>query len=430
MRILLVGAAGFIGGHFIPALTAQGHEVHAVARRPDMLRRRWPGLSIVQGDLARDTDAEVWRPRLAGMDAVVNAAGLFAASPETLLRVHVAGPLALYEACRRVGVRRVVHISALGADAGAPTAYARSKRQAEDALAAMSDLDWIILRPSLVYGGAVSGGMAMLRALAAAPFRIPVIGDGAQRVSPIHVDDLTRAVATLVSATAPARLRIDAVGADRVTLRDLLVRLRGWLGLPQAPLLRVPARLAAGVARLGDALGWPTLNGTALRLLGRGNAADAGPFAAAAGFRPAGFAEGLARQPATAQDLRAARLYPVRPVLRWSLGLTWLFSGVASLLPAGLAFGLAALGGAGIPAAAAYAAIGLGAAADLAIGAALLARWRVRAVGAVSILVMLAYTVAATLVVPERWLDPLGPLLKNAAVFGATLALVALEDER
>jgi uncharacterized protein YbjT (DUF2867 family) len=430
MRVLVLGASGFIGGHVVAALLAAGHAPVGCVRRPEAWRRRWPGCAAVACDLMRDTAPEAWLPRLAGIDAVVNAAGIFAARGGLAhAKVHVEGPAALYQACRRAGVRRVVHISALGADPDAGTDYAHSKRAAENALAAMDDLEWMILRPSLVYGGAAAGGMGLMRALAAMPGFVPLVGSGEQRVCPVHVDDLARAALRFLAPGAPARLRLDAVGPDAVTLAELLLGLRAWLGLAPARPVAVPSGLVRLACRVGDALGWPTVNGTAWRMLRHGNVADARPLAEAAGFAPRGFAAGLASRPATAQDRAQARLHPVRPLLRWCLGLVWLFSGAVSLLPGGFALGTAALAPLGLGAGAIAAVVVLGAAADLAIGAALLLRRRARLVAWLSLAVMLAYTAAATLVVPERWLDPLGPLLKNLAVLAATLALLAVEDE-
>jgi hypothetical protein len=236
-------------------------------------------------------------------------------------------------------------------------------------------------------------------------------------------------VSRFVEPDAPAKLRLDAVGAEALSLRDMLIALRAWLGLPPARTVSLPVGFVRLVCALGDLLRWPRVNGTAFRMLRYGNVADARPFAEAAAFAPRGFAAGLAGQPATAQDRAQARLYPVRPILRWSLALVWLLSGVVSLLPGGFALGAATLGPFGLGAMAISTVVILGAAADLAIGIALLLRWRVRLVGWISLAVMLAYTGIATIVTPQHWFDPLGALLKNLAVLGATLAMLALEDE-
>lgn len=430
MRVLVTGASGFIGGHVVAALLGAGHTVTGCVRDPIAWGRRWPGCAARACDFNRDTTPDAWLPRLTGIDAVVNAAGILSERHgQSHAKVHTEAPAALYEACRRAGVRRVVHISALGADEAAGTDYARSKRAAEEALAA-TELDWVILRPSLVYGRAAYGGTALMRGLAALPIAIPLIGDGGQRFCPLHMDDLTRAVRRFLEPGAPARLRLDAAGPEAKTLREILAGLRGWLGLPPARFVRVPVGLAALACRIGDAFGWATVNSTALRMLQYGNVADGRTFREAIGFAPHGFAAGLASQPATTQDRWHARLVPVRPTLRWLLAIVWLVSGAVGLLPASIAYGSGLLEQSGLarPAAAGllYAACAL----DLGLGAALLLRWRVKLAGAVALALALGYPLALAVLAPAAWVDPLGPLIKNLAIAGGTLAMLAIEDDR
>jgi uncharacterized protein YbjT (DUF2867 family) len=92
-----------------------------------------------------------WLPHLVGIDAVVNCAGVFQDSPRGWTEgVHAKGAAALFAACVRASVRRVVHISAVGIERDAPTPFSRSKLAGDRALMAL-DLDWIILRPSVVW---------------------------------------------------------------------------------------------------------------------------------------------------------------------------------------------------------------------------------------------------------------------------------------
>ena len=144
MKILVCGASGFIGRAVCARLAAQGHEVLRGVRLAE-------GKGDVAIDFSRDLQPSTWRARLQGVDAVVNAVGIIrehgAASFGAL---HARAPAALFVACAEVGVRRVVQISALGADGG-DTPYFASKRTADAALMALP-LEWIILRPSLVFG--------------------------------------------------------------------------------------------------------------------------------------------------------------------------------------------------------------------------------------------------------------------------------------
>ena len=131
MRVLVLGAGGFIGGRVCAGLLARGHDVVPCGRDAAALRRRFPGRLAMAADLARD-GARDWLPRLAGLDAVVQAAG--ALGGPDLEAVHARGPAALFDACAAAGVARLVQVSALGAGPGAPSRFHRTKREADEHL--------------------------------------------------------------------------------------------------------------------------------------------------------------------------------------------------------------------------------------------------------------------------------------------------------
>ena len=141
MRVFLAGAEGFIGQHIVVALRSAGHEVIAGVRRPRTPRS-------IACDFNVDVTPDAWISRLVGVDVVINAVDILReTSAHEFERVHVEGPKALFEACARAGVRRVIQISALGDPSAGE--YLSSK-QSGDAQLANLDLDWTIVRPSLV----------------------------------------------------------------------------------------------------------------------------------------------------------------------------------------------------------------------------------------------------------------------------------------
>lgn len=147
MRVLVTGAYGFIGAHIVAALVAAGHDV-VCAVRGARVDTRFPGVRVIACDMARDLRSEDWLPRLAGVEAVVNCAGILRErGADTYAAVHEQAPLALFRACVDAGVRRVIQISALG-DAG-DGEFIASKHRCDAALATL-ELDWLVLRPSLV----------------------------------------------------------------------------------------------------------------------------------------------------------------------------------------------------------------------------------------------------------------------------------------
>lgn len=170
MRVLVLGANGFVGSAIVAALVRAGMTVRCVVRDPDKLVSRFPGIETVKSNLRDESarDPEYWTEALTGVDAVVNAAGVLQPRRERdAWRVHCHAPDALFAACEHTGVRRAVQISAAGVEE-AETVCARSKRTGEQKLMAR-DLDWTILRPAIVIGDGSYGGSSMLRAIAAFP---------------------------------------------------------------------------------------------------------------------------------------------------------------------------------------------------------------------------------------------------------------------
>lgn len=418
MHVVIVGASGFIGRHLAARLVAEGVRVTAAGRAPDRLRRHLPGAKAIGCDLAADR-VEDWRQRLTGVDAVVNCAGLFG-DDRGYAVVHAGGAVALFDACRAAGVGRVLQISALGAAAGAASAYHRGKAIADNHLAAMgSAIGWAIVRPSLVIG---HGGQssALFTTLAALPVT-PDLGGADGLVQPIHVDDLVEILVRLLRAPLPLAARIDAVGPEPMTTAALVTILRGWFGLADAIRVTVPRWLIAGVARLG--IGPVTREGMAM--LAAGNTAAVEPLIAMTGFRPAPIAQALARRPVNGADLQTARLAPVAPVLRVALALVWFAGGAVPLFVTPATTNLAWLAQAGLSGGTATMALWAGALTDIAIGVALLLRIRGAALAGIGL--MAIYTLILTYIAPELWADPFGPLVKNLAVFALSLAVNALE---
>jgi uncharacterized protein YbjT (DUF2867 family) len=428
MKILLTGANGFIGRYLVAGLLAAGHEVIPAVRRPAESDRLLPAPRSIKIDLNRDTKPSDWLPRLAGIDAVINCAGVLQERPrQSIAAIHAEAPKALFEACRQAGVQRVIQISAISAEAAAGTAYALTKRAADQFLQA-SDLDWIVLRPSLVYARGAYGGTALMRALAALPFAIPMVGRGEQRFQPIHVDDLVKTVTTILDHPTITRATIDPVGPDVLSMRQILIDLRCWLGFPPAPVIAIPRIFIRPLALLGDIAGGP-INSTALRQLEHGNTGDIAAFERATGINPRRWQAALLAEPAQAQDRLQSRIYFIRPLLRLSLALLWIGSGVVGLLqPAatvqaiGAGFGLAGSTALIIASAASLL--------DIVIGSAVVFRWRPSLLAAIQFVVVLAYTIALSAARPALWLEPFGSLLKNLPILAAILLYAGLERDR
>jgi uncharacterized protein YbjT (DUF2867 family) len=269
MRVLLTGASGFIGRHLQQALLAAGHEVVPISRRYGV-------------DFQQMLTVEHWLPHLQGVDAVINSVGIIAETQgRTFAALHQHAPMALFQACAAAGVKRVVQISALGADEQAFTPYQLTKKAADDALRSLP-LDWFVLRPSLVYG---AGGVSfkLFRTLATLPL-IPLVGDGKQRIQPVHVSDVVATVLHCLHAS-PAQRTLDVVGAYPLSFVEWLQILRQQAGKSPARVLPIPLPLVMTSAFIGRFL-IPMLHPDNLRMLQRGNTADVAPLVAFLGRMP------------------------------------------------------------------------------------------------------------------------------------------------
>jgi uncharacterized protein YbjT (DUF2867 family) len=427
MRILLTGANGFIGSHLVAGLLDAGHQVVGAVRDPVAFRGRFPRAEAIACDLNRDTSPAAWRARLQGVDAVVNCAGVMQGTwRQGVWAIHTHAPNALFDACAAAGVRRVVQVSAISV--GADTDYARSKRAADAHLMALP-LDWVVLRPSLVYAEGAYGGTSVLRAQAALPGLVPVIGSGEQAFSPLHARDLARVVAEALARPDLARKVLEVVGPERLTQRELLLKLRAWLGLRPAPLVAVPLIVARFFAALGSLFGAVSVNRNALVQLEHGNAGDPAPLRATLGWLPEPMDAWLARHPAQVQDRVHAELQVLRPSITVILAALWIGSGVVGfnwahlfVTEVGHPLGLDAL----TARAWAYALASL----DILIGLAVLLRWQVRAIASLQSIVVVVYTVGLSVFIPGLWNDPYGALLKNLAVLALIPVWAMLEDER
>jgi len=424
MHILIAGAGGFIGSHLTRALLDRGDRVTGAVRSPAGFRHHFPGARAVAVDFTRALEPDDWLEALEAVDAVINAVGIIRESADQTFHVlHERAPIALFEACKRAGVRRVIQISALGADEGAQSRYHLSKRAADDYLAA-SALDWTVLRPSIVYGSGARS-MALFTALAALPLT-PVVDRGEQTIQPIHVADLTRAVLHCLGPQGPTGARIDLVGPEPTSFLALTRQLRHWLGLGPPRPIRIPSRIARAGARLAGLLGDASVTPETVEMLQRGNTAPVEGFVRQFGFLPRSLGRALEAEPAREADLWHAGLFFLRPLLRAVIALVWLSAGLASAFFYPLQESYALLDRVGLSGTMATAALFGAAALDLGLGLATLGdRW-LRPALLAQLLVMFFYTLVISLFIPELWLHPFGPVVKNLPLAVATLILLVL----
>jgi uncharacterized protein YbjT (DUF2867 family) len=405
LAILVIGANGFIGRHVVEALVAAGHEV---------VRGGRPGM-----DLARDHDPLQWERRLGGIDIVVNAAGIFReAGSQTFENIHQRGPAALFAACAAQGVK-VIQISALGADARARSRFHLTKRAGDDALLALP-VPSVVLQPSLVFGS--DGESARLFTLLASLPWIPLPAGGMQQVQPVHVDDLAQVVVAIVKKGAYSRTRVPVVGPAPLALREFLGGLRRALGLGRGRFVPIPGAVMRVMASLRIGM----LDRESWEMLERGNTADASVTRELLGREPRAVEQFVGSGEREALLVRA-RLDLTLPLLRIAIAVMWLAAGVVSsgLYPVADSFAL--LARTGITGALASFVLYGAALFDFAMGIATLVMRKRRWLWRLQMATIVVYTAIITVFLPEQWLHPFGPVVKNLPILASIFLLHELE---
>ncbi len=260
MQVLVAGGNGFIGTNLVPALIDGGHDVTVLARNPDSDDLP-DAADTASGDVTAYDSIE---SAVDGHDAVVNLVALSplfqpAGGDEMHDEVHRHGTENLVRAAEAGGVERFVQLSALGADPNGATAYIRAKGQAEGHVTD-SDLDWVIVRPSVVFGegGEFVSFTKKLKGMFAPGLPIyPLPGGGKTRFQPIHVDDLVEMLVETVVDDDHVGETYELGGPDNLTLREITNMVYDAAG-KSVSIVSVPMPLAGvGLTLGGKVPGFP-----------------------------------------------------------------------------------------------------------------------------------------------------------------------------
>ena len=428
MRVLLTGANGLIGSAIAAALAREGHEVTGVSRRKNGCVSTDRCITL---DMRHAVTKEVWLPHLQGIEAVINCAGVLQDNAtDSTTAAHADGPAALFAACEDSGVRKVIHVSAIGVDRETPTAFSRSKAKGDAALMA-SNLDWVILRPSVVLGPRAYGGSALFRALAVLPV-IPRLPD-AGKLQVVQLADLVSTVVFFLRTDVPARVTLEIAGPEQLSVEEVVDACRMWLGCKPARRINAPRWLMRAGYALGDFAGWlgwrPPVRSTAAIEMARGAVGDPAPWTAMTGITPTSLRQALVSNPASVQEKWFARLYLLKPIIFAVFSLFWIATAFTSLGP-GWQIGIGLMHEGGVTGIAAPLTVVAGALADLAIGVGIAWRKTTRPALYAAFFLSIAYTVIATILVPRLWIDPLGPMLKIWPVLTLNMVAIAILEDR
>lgn len=241
-KILVLGGTGFIGQSLCEHLTARfggaGPRLMVPTRQVQRGRRvqYLPTVDVIPADVNQDDDL---RRLVAGSDVVVNLIARLQGSKAEFEHTHVELPRRIAEACRHVGVRRLVHVSALGASADGPSTYQRTKAEGE-AVLAVSTLDVTVFRPSIVFG-AQDRFMNLFAGLQRVLPVMPLAG-ARSRLQPVWVSDVAEALVRAIERRETIGKTYELAGPTVYTLADLVRRAGQWSGHPR-PVFGLPNAL-------------------------------------------------------------------------------------------------------------------------------------------------------------------------------------------
>lgn len=266
-NILVIGGGGFVGRHLVAALAARGVQVTVPSRRRERAKSLilLPTVDVVAADV---NDPQALSRLVKGCDAVVNLVGILHGrhgradergpndyGPD-FARAHVELPQSIIAACREHGVKRLVHMSALGASASAPSEYLRSKGIGENVVLAAEDLFTTIFRPSVIFGP----DDAFLNLFATLARISPVLAVvcAQAKFQPVYVGDVVRAFLAALEDREPSGARHDLCGPRVYTMRELTEYVCRATGRRRL-LVEMPDWMARMEARLFELTPFPLL---------------------------------------------------------------------------------------------------------------------------------------------------------------------------
>ncbi len=281
-KILVIGGAGFVGRHIVARLVDRGLRATVPTRHRARARHliMLPTVEVVESDVSRDDTLD---QLLRGHDAVINLVGILQGSRGTpygpeFARAHVELPRRIVAGCTRAGIRRYLHMSALGADPKGPSMYQRSKGDGE-AVVRASSLDWTIFQPSVIFGPEdrfLNTFATLARFFPAIP-----IGGADVRFQPVWIGDVADAFVHALDNRHTFGQAYELAGPRIYTLRELVQFAAAASGHPR-PVVALPGGAARLQARLMElSPGEPLMSRDNLDSMKVDNVASRQPYAPA-----------------------------------------------------------------------------------------------------------------------------------------------------
>ncbi|HKZ05275.1 MAG TPA: NAD(P)H-binding protein [Methylomirabilota bacterium] len=293
-RIFVTGGTGFVGKHVIRALLGQGLLVRALVRRgSERDLQGFESIERVPGDVLAP---EALTASVEGCAALVHLVGIIRERRSrgvTFEALHTQATANMLRLARAAGVRRFLHMSALGARANAAARYHQTKWAAEEAVRA-SGLDWTIFRPSIIFGRGDELVTMLARMIRRLPV-VPVLGSGRYRLQPIPVEQVGEAFARAVRSDRSVGQVYTAAGPADYPFLEILSRIARAMGRAGVRTVHVPLGPVRAATSVLQALPFYPLTLDQLTMLSEDNVGDPTGFYTDLGLRPEPFDVGLAR---------------------------------------------------------------------------------------------------------------------------------------
>jgi len=299
MKVLVTGATGFVGREIVRGLPRAGHETHILTRDGYLDRTQAVERELsVQIHFGNILNPDSLQRACQGMGAVIHLVGIISEVGEnTFENIHTLGTQNVVTAARQAGVRRFVHMSALGTRPNAAARYHQTKWAAEEIVRG-SGLDWTIFRPSIIYGAGDQFVNRFARMARCSPV-LPVIGDGQAKLQPVPVADVAACFVKAPGEPRSIGQTYDLCGRDVLTFEAVLDTIMDVTGRKRLK-LHIPGALARFQAAMlefifcrlrGKA---SPLNRDQLLMLKEDNVGNAQPANELFGLKPISFREGIA----------------------------------------------------------------------------------------------------------------------------------------
>jgi uncharacterized protein YbjT (DUF2867 family) len=298
MKVFVTGASGFVGREVLQKLHDAGHGIRILARHSNSASVRAAvtdfGVEVHAGDILNPASLE---SGLQGINAVIHLVGIISEiGNSTFENVHVRGTENVVTAAKNAGVRRLVHMSALGTRPDAVARYHKTKWQAEE-IVRHNGLDYTIFRPSIIYGPRDHFVNLFAQISRFSPM-LPIIGSGQSKLQPVPVSDVATCFVKALKEPQSIGQTYDLCGADVLSFENILEEILRVTGRK-----RLKVHLPVGLARaqaamlesvfprlLGRA---PPLNRDQIIMLDEDNVGNAQPANELFGLKPIPFREGI-----------------------------------------------------------------------------------------------------------------------------------------